>query len=104
MRCHPDNKDCELELRVNALCLLRGVSVPVASAMLALVYPDEYAVIDFRGWRQVFGEERQVFQTRDYKEYMREIRRLAKELGWTPQRVDHVIWEYDRRGFPVASN
>ncbi len=93
----PGDKDYELALRVNSLCLLRGVSVPVASAVLALVYPEEYAVIDFRVWRQLFGERRGVFFTKDYKKYMGEIWRLADELGWTPQEVDHAIWHYDRR-------
>ena len=44
---HPD-EEYELELRVGILCALRGVSVPVASAVLALVFPEKYAVIDFR--------------------------------------------------------
>ncbi len=93
---HPD-KDYELELRVHLLCSLRGVGVPVASAILALVYPQEYAVIDFRGWRQIFGEDRSTFSVANYKRYMKEIRKLARELGWLVQEVDLAIWEYDRR-------
>jgi thermostable 8-oxoguanine DNA glycosylase len=92
---HPD-RDYELELRVNLLCALRGVGVPVASAVLALVYPEQYAVIDFRGWRQVFGEEKITFSIADYKRYLKRIRDLADTLGWPPQEVDLAIWEYDR--------
>ena len=92
---HPD-QDYETELRLNLLCSLRGVGVPVASAILALVFPEKYAVIDFRGWRQIFGEERTTFSTTDYKRYLQEIKRLAIELGWTVQEVDLAIWEYDR--------
>ncbi|MEW6577896.1 MAG: hypothetical protein AB1435_01750 [Chloroflexota bacterium] len=88
--------DYEIELRVGILCALRGVGVPVASAVLALVFPEEYAVIDFRGWRQVFDELKSTFSIADYKRYMREIRALAIELGWLPQEVDLAIWEYDR--------
>ena len=54
---HPDD-DYETELRLGLLCTLRGVGVPVASAILALVFPERYAVIDFRGWRQLFTEGR----------------------------------------------
>ena len=89
--------DYEIELRIGALCLLRGVGVPVASAVLALAFPEKYAVIDFRAWRQCFGVDQTVFWVNDYKRYMREIQRLADELGWPPQEVDHAIWEYDRR-------
>ncbi|MEJ5240388.1 MAG: hypothetical protein WHS87_04250 [Anaerolineales bacterium] len=92
---HPDD-DYETELRLRILCTLRGVGVPVASAILALVFPERYAVIDFRGWRQVFDEERTTFSVSDYKRYLREIRRLARELGWSVQEVDLAIWEYDR--------
>jgi len=93
---HSD-KEYQLELQIDILCAVRGVGVPVASAVLALTFPQEYAVIDFRGWRQVFGNDRTVFFTPDYKRYMQKIRPLAKELGWCVQEVDYAIWEYDRR-------
>lgn len=93
--CHTD-PDYELELRMGALCTLRGVQVPVASAVLALVYPETYAVVDFRGWRQVFGREPTGFTIAGYRKYLGEIRRLSDELGWYPQEVDLAIWEYDR--------
>ena len=91
------NLDYELELRVRILCTLRGVGVPVASAVLALVFPEKYAVIDFRGWRQIFSEEKKgTFSTVDYQKYLKEIYHLAEELKWLPQEVDLAIWEYDR--------
>ncbi|MGC8786100.1 MAG: hypothetical protein ACP5Q1_01585 [Anaerolineae bacterium] len=92
---HPD-EDYEIELRLGILCCLRGVGVPVASAILALVFPEKYAVIDFRGWRQIFDEERTTFSISDYKQYLYEIKRLAAELGWLVQEVDLAIWEFDR--------
>jgi thermostable 8-oxoguanine DNA glycosylase len=92
-----DDKEYELELRVKILCALRGVAIPIASAVLALVFPEEYAVIDYRGWRQVFEETKGDHSLSDYKKYLDTIRPLAKELGWSVQEVDHVIWEYDRR-------
>lgn len=91
----PD-EDYEIELRLGLLCCMRGVGVPVASAVLALVFPEKYAVIDFRGWRQVFNEERRAFSIADYKRYLRAVSRLAEELGWPVQEVDLAIWEYDR--------
>ena len=90
-----EDKDYELELRLKLLTALRGVEIPVASAIVALCFPDQYAVIDFRGWRQVFGMEKRYFTLNDYKRYLKEIKRLAGELGWLPQEVDLAIWEYD---------
>jgi len=91
-----DDKDYELELRVSILCTLRGVGVPVASAVLALLFPNEYGVIDFRVWRQLFGEDRTTFSIPDYKRYVAKLREIAAELRWPVQEVDHAIWEYDR--------
>jgi|SRR5271157_1002543 len=93
---HSD-KEYELELRVGILCSLRGIGVPVASAVLALIFPKEYAVIDFRGWGQIFDEKKTDFSIPEYNKYLHEIHRLAIELGWDAQEVDHAIWEYDKK-------
>ena len=90
------DEEYETELRLGILSSMRGVGVPVASAILALVFPEKYAVIDFRGWRQIFGEERTTFSISDYIRYLREINRIAIELGWPVQEVDLAIWEFDR--------
>jgi hypothetical protein len=65
--------------------------------VLAPIFPEQYAVIDFRVWRQIFDDAQTTFFIPDYRKYMREIRHLADELGWPVQEVDHAIWEYDRR-------
>jgi hypothetical protein len=96
---HPD-AEYETELRLAILCALRGVSVSVGSAVLALTFPERYGVIDYRGWRQVFGSSRTVFTIPDYQRYLRQLRVLAGELAWPVQEVDLAIWEYDRRHGP----
>ncbi len=45
----------------------------------------------------MFGVEKRNFSINDYKRYLKEIKRLAAELGWLPQEVDLAIWEYDRQ-------
>ena len=92
-----EDADYEIDLHFKILTSLRGIGVPVASAILSLVFPDKYAVIDFRGWRQVFDDEKSFFTLSDYKKYLKEIRRISGELGWLPEEVDLAIWEYDRR-------
>lgn len=91
------NEDYELELKINLLCSLRGVGIPVASAILTLPFPEDYCVIDFRNWRQIFNNEQRSFSLNDYKRYIKQIRTLSNELGWTVQETDQAIWEYDRR-------
>ena len=94
--CEVDS-DYEAELRLRILSSLRGIGVPVASAILALVEPDRYCVIDFRGWRTLFHKDRHAFDVAQYNRYRAQIRRLADELSWPVQEADLAIWEYDRR-------
>jgi len=37
-----------------------GVVAPVASAVLELVFPEEYGVIDSRVWRQLFCDDNEM--------------------------------------------
>ena len=89
------DQDYKLELQIGILSSIRGVGIPFASAILALIFPGEYAVIDFRVWRQVFGYDATSFTVSDYKKYMKVLRNFSNELGWPVQEVDLAIWTYD---------
>jgi hypothetical protein len=93
----------EADLRLGVLTSLHGVGVPVASAILALTEPERYCVIDFRGWRAVFDEEKREFDNEAYIGYSARIKELAQDLGWSAQETDAAVWEYDRRRHPKVS-
>ncbi|MBF0308789.1 MAG: hypothetical protein HQL56_04585 [Magnetococcales bacterium] len=100
-----DDYSCATQLKINILTTLHGVGIPVASAALALVEPERYCVIDFRGWRQLFQggnnlEKKKSFNIDDYIKYLDEIRRIAVQLKSIPQEVDLAIWELDLRENP----
>src|SRR6266545_3698550 len=61
------------------LNVLHRVGIPVASAILALAKPDKYAVIDFRGWRQIFARKKNSFSTRDYLTYLHPGERTVRQ-------------------------
>lgn len=92
----------EAKLRIGVLTSLHGVGIPVASAILALIDPDNYCVVDFRGWRAVFCEDRRSFGIKDYLRYLHKVKGFSAVLGWSPQEVDLALWELDRR--QTASN
>lgn len=94
--------DVEMTGRVIMLRVLPGVGMGVASAILALCFPQQYAPIDFRVWRQLFDSELSVFEVPEYRRYLKKLRELADELAsldpaheWPVQLVDYFAWEYD---------
>lgn len=91
----PDD-DLETELRASLLTLLPGVGLPIASAVLTLVEPNRYAVIDFRAWRALFGSDRASFGIADYRRFMAALRTQAVIEGTTPRAVELRLWYEDR--------
>lgn len=92
-----DKPENEFQFRFATLTALKGVGTGVASAILALSFPEKYCVIDYRGWYQVFRKHKTVFSFGDYRKYLKRVLKLAEQLGWSPQEVDLAIWEFDRR-------
>ncbi len=89
----------DLKGRIEALTQLKGVAVPTATAIMSFVDPTRYAILDFRAWRQIFGDSREPRSIAEYERLLPEIVRLAEELGWTIQNVDHAIWAKDAQEF-----
>lgn len=94
--------DIEMVGRVTMLRILPGVGMGVASAILALCFPEQYAPIDFRVWRQLFDSDLRMFEIPEYRRYLKRLRELADELAsldpahdWPVQLVDYFAWEYD---------
>ena len=96
-------KSLELRIRTGVLTALPGVGVPVASAILALVDPETYGVLDFRAWRQVFPKKQVDYSVSGYLRYMQKIWLLRDELQWTAQEIDLAIWQYDLEHSPSTA-
>jgi hypothetical protein len=88
---------------VNALLELHGVDLPLASAILAAIYPERYTVLDYRAL-EALGHARH--DVHFYEEYLDFCKRLAEsnivqpqsELpGPTPlQALERALWEWSR--------
>lgn len=85
------------ETAIRILTALSGVGVPVASAILAVLFPERFGVFDPRVWRQCFGDAPLRADVQGYGDYLRVIRRIAHELEWDVQQVDWCIWAHDKR-------
>ncbi len=91
-----DDRDT-IRFLLKALVVLHGVQIPVASAIMTLCFPEKYCVIDFRGWRQVYGKVKKYgnYSIREYFDYWSKITYVALKFGVTPQEVDMALWQLD---------
>jgi len=106
--------------RIKALTegTLRGVKIPVASAILTIVYPNEYCIIDYRAWRalrwfQKGAKDQLTFSS--YKEYsdfldslrdytslkvylrfLKQLRSITAKYNRTPRQLEMALWKFDQ--------
>jgi hypothetical protein len=95
--------DATTEAAVKALTELHGVDLPVASAVLAAIFPDRYTVLDFRAL-EALGHARHDIHF--YEEYLDFCKRLAESQIVHPQSelpaptplrtLERALWEWSR--------
>jgi hypothetical protein len=90
--------------RIEALCTLRGVGVPTASAILTLVDPRRYGVLDIRVWKLLFRmgvvEKNPAgtgFRTEHWLQYLAHLRREARRLRAPVRQVELSLFLYHQR-------
>lgn len=104
------------EQAAETLIELNGVGVPVASSILTMYDPTEYAVIDYRVLRALPVIDPQLADPRTYRDYrdflehfrsygdrpdtyqfyMDRVDQIAADEGLTPREVDMALWAYDK--------
>jgi thermostable 8-oxoguanine DNA glycosylase len=85
--------------KIEILTSLSGVEVPVASAILTLISPRKYGVIDVRAW-QVLYQKKKVNTNpsganptvNQWYQYQNIIRHFAKKLKVTPRNIDLTLY------------
>jgi len=89
--------------KLTKLIELSGVSLPVATAILTLIYPEKYGVIDIRAWQvfHLYGvlnwrEGGKGFSVEDCLAYLEVLRRYAAILNVTPRDIDRSLYIYHK--------
>jgi hypothetical protein len=95
--------DATTEVAVRALTELHGVDLPVASAILAAIFPERYTALDYRALEALGQAPHDI---RFYEEYLAFCKRLAESNivnpqsslpGPTPLRaIDRALCEWSR--------
>ena len=81
--------------KVEKICSLKGVGVPTASAILTIVFPDKYAIIDIRCIEMLERLKFSIKNAMTFKnwvKYLEIIRGLAIDNNITPREVDKVLF------------
>jgi len=85
--------------RLSTLTTLKGVNVPVASAILTLIDPARYGVLDIRVWQLLFAlgcvdgkPGGRGFSVRDWQLYLERLRPHAKRLGVSVRAVEYTLF------------
>ncbi|MEU7754296.1 hypothetical protein [Micromonospora sp. NPDC049171] len=82
-------------LRHRLLCLLDGVGVPIASALLTACEPSVFTVIDYRAidTLRAHGE---LSQRPSYTSYLQVCSELAKRLDTDLRTLDRALWQWSK--------
>lgn len=90
--------------RMELLTSLRGVSVPVASAILTLIDPRRYGVIDIRVWQLLYRmrliqkhPKGRGFAVDDWIHYLSILRTCARKLKKPVRLIELTLFRYHRK-------
>ena len=92
------------ELKMEALTSLAGVGVPMASAILTLIDPRRYGVLDIRAWQLLFAirsvvanRRGQGFTIGQWLDFLAALRHHARRLGVTARTVEYTLFHCHRK-------
>ena len=90
--------------RMTRLVALSGVSVATASAILTLIDPRRYGVLDIRCWqllfhiRSVAGNERgRAFTVSQWEQYLARLRGHARAMGVSARMIEYTLFHCHRK-------
>lgn len=83
--------------KVETLTKIKGIGLPIASAVLSVCYPKEFTILDYRVWGILF-EDKKVKSKRvpntisGYLDYVNICKNYAKELKLSLRDFDKAMW------------
>ncbi len=90
--------------RLELLTGLHGVNVPVASAILTLLAPRRYGVLDIRAWQMLYAlgavasrPDGRGFTFAHWREYLGVLRAEARALGVSARAVEYTLFRAHRK-------
>lgn len=82
---------------IEALTSLSGVGVPVASAVMAAIFPERFTVIDFRALDALGANEYSTTSIEEYLKYTSYCKNLAAEWHLSLRDLDRALWKWSEK-------
>lgn len=82
-----------MEIKLEVHMSIPGTGIGVASSLLTLSDPANFAIIDFRNWKVLYSEDKRQFTVPEYKKYLADVRKLAEQLDCDVQEIDFILWK-----------
>jgi len=90
--------------RMELLTELKGVGVPMGSAILTLLDPKRYGVLDIRAWQLLFAIQSvsanrrgQGFTIAQWEQYLTALRHHARRLRTTARAIEYTLFLVHRK-------
>lgn len=89
-------------LKVRVLMGLTGIKERMASAILTLMFPEKYGTFDINARKAlenlgfIKAGEFSDYKLKDYMEYLKIIRKIARKIKCTPRDIDRSLYYYGR--------
>lgn len=90
--------------RIDLLTKLNGVSIPTASAILTLIDPEDYGVIDIRVWQVLYlygsvkvkstGTD---FEFNNWYNYLMKLRYYARKFKVSARDIERTIFDHHQK-------
>ena len=83
--------------KMETLRKIKGVGIAIASAILTVLYPDDFTVIDYRVLNSLKNKGVKIFgkpteKIKDYNEYVKICKKESKRLGISLRNFDRTLW------------
>jgi len=82
---------------------LRGVAIPVASAILTAIAPDRFSIIDFRALWSLSVHPAPIYTVDYYLNYLTYCRSAASLTSLSLRNFDRALWQYSKEHQPSGN-
>ncbi|WP_159007486.1 hypothetical protein [Bradyrhizobium sp. S69] len=82
---------------IGTLIKLSGVGIPVASAIMAAIFPEQFTIIDFRALDALSAEDYSTTSVKKYLDYVEYCTKLADDWDMSLRELDRALWKWSEK-------